>query len=264
MLLWSQISTAIINGENALANRYPSIVGLVVSGQSVSLGQFCAGVLVAPQWVVTAAHCVSTSSAELLEVVTGLYALNQASGTARIAVTQVIRHPEADSPPLKADIALLKLASAASQAPALLFADANSLSGASATAVGWGYTQAGGPKSNILQQVALPIVSNTVCDAAYAGIQTIYSTMVCGGHSAGGVGICTHDSGGPLFISRAGQDVLVGIASFSQGCALAGLYSGFARISALLGFIEQYVSNSTRFVQAPVLFMPPILMLLLE
>jgi hypothetical protein len=62
-----------------------------------------------------------------------------------------------------------------------------------------------------------------------------------------------------------GQDVLAGVSSFSTACGQNGFFSGFARVSALLEFLQQHVPNLDIFTRPPALFIPPILLpLLLE
>jgi len=231
---------AINGGQTAVPGDWPSIVGLVRADMDNDNGFYCAGSLIAPRWVVTAAHCVSTVTSGYLQVVTGLYSLSQPAGTQRIAVQQIIVHPDYNTPVLNADIALLKLASASHSPVVGVMGEAGSL-GQQATLLGWGYTGPLGPNPDRLQYASVPIVSHQTCVAAYQGRQIVYSSMICAGDGIGGPSLCTQGSGGPLLVQLSGQTVLAGIASFNAGCGSAGYYSGFSRVSARLGFLQQHV-----------------------
>ena len=59
----------IINGERAKPNDWPWIVALVYAHTPALKGQFCGGSLIAPEWVLTAGHCVEGETARGIEVV---------------------------------------------------------------------------------------------------------------------------------------------------------------------------------------------------
>lgn len=259
---------AITQGENATQGRWPSAVGLVTAGGAPQTRVFCAASLIAPRWVLTAAHCAAGLNPSRVEVITGLYALNQTAGTQRHAVSQIIVHPHYNTPAANADISLIKLATASSRPILPVFGESLDLAGHPATVTGWGVTQLGGDNSNILQQASMAIIGNTSCRTAYEGSLEILPTMLCAGDGLGGPAICTRDSGSSLTVRFRQQDVLVGVASFvarsSTECGPNGFYSGFARVSALLGFLQQHVPNLTLYTRPPGFFTPAILHLLLD
>ena len=107
---------------------------------------------------------------------------------------------------------------------------------------GWGSTAScPSTSSSVLLEVEVPIVSDTVCEAAssdsvtssvngqcvtearsYSGV--ISSDMVCAGSS--GKDACQGDSGGPFTVksSSTSQHDLVGVVSWGYGCAAVSCF----------------------------------------
>ena len=87
----------------------------------------------------------------------------------------------------------------------LVPADIGPLTNVEATVTGWGQrdgSSAGDPP--VLYEVAVPIISNADCDAAFDGFIT--DRMLCAGVPEGGLGPCFGDSGGPLVVFDAARD----------------------------------------------------------
>src|SRR5688572_7139190 len=181
------IEPQIIGGGPSVPGEWPWQVALV-GGSATDLfaGQFCGGSLIHPQWVVTAAHCISeengsVSSISAVDVVAGIYDLSSpAAGYQRRDITQIIRHSSYDNSTFDNDIALLKLASpvtvggSGATSTALIRLAPASLgnwAGVNSWVTGWGQTQENPPGyPTQLYEVQLPIYANSVCgDASHWG-----------------------------------------------------------------------------------------------
>src|SRR5262245_1990590 len=66
------VDAKIVGGVAAGPKEFPWQVALVLNGYEPRDGQFCGGSVIAPQWVVTAAHCVDNGTTpEMLYVFYG-------------------------------------------------------------------------------------------------------------------------------------------------------------------------------------------------
>ena len=84
----------VLAGSQATSAQWPFIAALVQHGRSAFDGQFCGGSVIAPTVVLTAAHCVTGSSAGSIDVVTGRAQLSASQLGQRLAVLLDHGRPE--------------------------------------------------------------------------------------------------------------------------------------------------------------------------
>ena len=81
----------IVGGETAASDAWPWIVAIRAFTEPDSY-TFCGGSLVAPSWVLTAAHCFVNAAPEQLTVTVGVHRLGSGQGH-RFEVDRILLHP---------------------------------------------------------------------------------------------------------------------------------------------------------------------------
>jgi secreted trypsin-like serine protease len=207
---------SIVGGRDALEEEFPWMVELISNNQ-----HHCGGSLIAPEWVLTAAHCSNdypnfgvTAPNEV--IINTTVKANAQSYSEVIEIEEVFSYEDYDiNTSLTGDIALLKLASPSSIAPVLVNNQVDSLFvvGDSATTMGWGITEIGGTAPTNLR-VSSPLIKSITDLSIVAGFDTGETPA----------GSAQGDSGGPLFINDNGVEKVIGIVSYGSQPATAENY----------------------------------------
>jgi len=229
----------IIGGEPAPPGLYPWFVRFIYSSNEDWAG--CGGMLVAPEIVLTAAHCVFPNtdlSASVLSVQVGAVCPEEADNCGvpmeTINVKKALANPQYNDKTSDDDFAILQLATRSSLTPVEMdsgLVDSYSSSKNNLWAIGFGVVEQKGflclifgicPVASELMHAELSFVPRDECNANYDG--EISDKMMCAADP--GQDACQGDSGGPLYDSD--NDVVVGITSWGYGCAdpdYPGVYS---------------------------------------
>lgn len=86
---------------------------------------------------------------------------------------------------------------------------------------------------------AVPIVNQDNCNKTYESIHEITSQMICAGEKNVGKNICRGDEGGPLICNvKNGANKLIGLVSWSEGCAESNYPGVYARVQTVRSWIQ--------------------------
>ncbi|XP_053311220.1 coagulation factor VII [Spea bombifrons] len=214
----------------------------------------CGGTLVAPNWIVTAAHCVKSAIMKKLIVVLGEHKLSEAEGTEQERnISQIIVHENyiGKSSNYDNDIALLKMDHPVNYTdyvvslclPERRFAVQELMSIRYSTVTGWGRLLEGGVTPDILHKVQLPRVKTQDC-IQQTNIN-ITRNMFCAGFTDGSKDACKGDSGGPHATKYKDTFFLTGIVSWGLGCASKDKYGVYTRVSMYIDWLQDHMNETS-------------------
>ncbi|KAJ3092539.1 hypothetical protein HK102_006092 [Quaeritorhiza haematococci] len=255
----SDTTNAIVGGD--LVNSpevYPWLTAIFEDGKPV-----CGGSLIAPNLVLTAAHCLDGYEDEPVldpshfRISTWRYNLRQPTSQEHgidFKVLEYVQHPAWNSTTTDNDLAVMHvkpinlehttrpIATVRVATPA---DDRRSIRPqVQVTAAGWGLTRQGDRRSKSLRmrEVKIPVVPNDRCQKRHPD-SDIGPSVMCAGLNKGGKDTCQGDSGGPLFRLEKYADgskefVQYGVTSWGEGCGNPNKPGVYTRVSAFSDWID--------------------------
>ncbi|XP_036104906.1 plasminogen [Molossus molossus] len=230
----------VVGGCVAKAHSWPWQVSLRTRMRM----HFCGGTLIAPEWVLTAAHCLERSSRpSSYKVILGAHReRNLEPDIQEIEVAKILLEPTRE------DIALLKLSSPAiitdKVIPACLPSPNYVVADRTVCYItGWGETQ-GTFGAGLLKEAQLPVIENKVCNRFEYLNGRVKPTELCAGLLTGGADSCQGDSGGPLVCFEKDKYILQGVTSWGLGCARPNKPGVYVRVSKFVSWIESAMKNN--------------------
>ncbi|XP_030235045.1 tissue-type plasminogen activator [Gadus morhua] len=243
-------SNRVVGGVVAPIQTHPWVTAIYLPGGSF----LCGGTLIAPCWVLTAAHCFRDSDytpGDQLSVYLGKSALNEtdAEKEQRFTVEQLVIHAEYRSGGVdfENDIALLRIrgsdgACAArtdwTRTACLAPLHTKLPAGMRCTVTGYGREVEGGRyNSQYLREAKVQLLSQGECRSNYA--EKLTDNMLCAASPDWSRDACQGDSGGPLVCETGGRAFLYGVVSWGDGCAQRNKPGVYTRLTNYNGWIAK-------------------------
>jgi hypothetical protein len=229
-------ASAMVGGAPATSDG----AGRAVVMLTGSHGTFCSGVALAPDLMLTAAHCV------LPEATYKLVEFDAARQPALRDIATIARHPEFDVTAVlrhrvTADVALLRLAAPLKITPAPLGPAGGTVAANDRFVVaGYGVAVRGDGKTGGTVRAA------TLVATGQPGTLQIRLADPATKGERPGLGACTGDSGAPVYREVAGTLAVAGVVSWSTGPALSDGCGGLTGVTPLTRYRAWIVEQARK------------------
>ena len=168
--------------------------------------------------------------------------------TQEFKVDRVMKHSGYSTFNYNNDIALVRLKEpirfVGKARPVCLPDKSKTFAGVKGVVTGWGAIKEAGDVSQTLQEVMVPILSNTECRASKYPSRRITDNMLCAGYKEGSKDSCQGDSGGPLHVVNNDTYDIVGVVSWGEGCAQPGYPGVYSRVNRYLTWIKRNTEDA--------------------
>ncbi|CAC5369514.1 CORIN [Mytilus coruscus] len=245
----------IVNGYTAAPGAWPwqAALELQVTGTTKFRKHLCGGVLISPNFVLTATHCVNEySDVKLYRVILGTSNRNNLGTSSKTyEVERIDRFDDKWYSFQSGDITLLQLKQTVEYTPyiqPICLPSESDETPTTAICYGTGWGQLTGEKdgefADDLQELKLKLWKTEKCNGSQAWNGKIAHGYVCGGYESGIRSMCSGDSGGPM-VCQDNQNnwYLKGIASYvANFCNMTNRPNVFTDVQTYLGWIN----NNTR------------------
>ncbi|XP_068154676.1 serine protease SP24D-like [Drosophila tropicalis] len=220
-----ELEGRVVGGVDATTGQFPHQISLRYSGSHI-----CGGSIIARQYILTAAHCVTSelengtlivTPANLLSIRAG--SLDRFAGGVISQVIEVKVHENYGN--FLNDVALMLLEKPlifSSQIQAIPLASVNTPENTDIVISGWGRVKTNGDIPRVLQWNTLSSLSQRSC---MTSTFMFTSSLLCLAHTEGN-GACNGDSGGPAILN--GE--IVGIAGFVMSGCGSSYPDGYAKV----------------------------------
>ncbi|CAD7703848.1 unnamed protein product [Ostreobium quekettii] len=243
------VEAKIVGGVDSCPEEFPYFVSLRNFGT-----HFCGGVLIGPDLVLTAAHCVvnAAGTKRTPDVSVGLLDIDDRPGdrptVEEFKTCRSIIHAKFDPTALQLgyDIALLELSGqSGATALARLDPDLELEEGFNVTAAGFGKISNNQVASRFQKTERLSVMTLEECGAIF-GLD-FPDTLLCAIDRVNGSDVCQGDSGGPLLTRD--RETIVGVVTFGpRDCQAVEVPSAYTRVSAYMDWIEARGGDEAEFV----------------
>ena len=201
---------------------------------------FCSGAALAPDLVLTAAHCVTGNDYKLV-------AFDAGGQPVLKSIASIARHPQFDAAAVRrhrvtADVALLKFTETVSNAPVPLGpAEMKVAAGDPFLVAGYGLATPGEGKSGGTVRTA------TLVATGQPGSLQIRLMDPATRNERGGLGACTGNSGAPVFANAGGALAVIGVVSTTTGPKNSAGCGGLTIVTPLVRYRAWIVERAANF-----------------
>ncbi|XP_075713576.1 hepatocyte growth factor activator serine protease isoform X2 [Rhinoderma darwinii] len=238
----------ILGGLSALPGSHPWLAAIYIGNF------FCAGSLIMPCWVVSAAHCFADSPRpSSIRVVLGQQIFNTTTDvTQTFEIDRYIFNPKYSVfKRNEHDIVLIKLkrkdGHCAKKTPFVqticLPEDVTFQEGHQCDVSGWGRLNEDATEyATVLQEAMVPIVSDSKCSSPEVYGSEFSENMFCAGYFDCDIDACQGDSGGSLACQENKISYLYGIVSWGDGCGRVNKPGVYTKVSNYVQWIKSKIT----------------------